>query len=212
MLLFSALKSSISFPRSSYGVLPSNRRYSCPRNSKKSSKISSMITNWEKRTTREPCSFSFIKSLSKTIILPQQLIKCSSVVKGGPGSTFSIKYGWFATFRSSITILLMAFIDSSPIAFTFVSSLTRTFLYNSRCISESPTNSFNSIFGNSDFSTSALIRRNMNGRRMSRNRSATLLFPRKQSSESNHVSKSSALANTSGSRKFNSAHSSCKLF
>lgn len=48
--------------------------------------MSSIRDIWEKMRTREPLAFMDLSSLSSTTILPALKTRCSSVVKGGPGS------------------------------------------------------------------------------------------------------------------------------
>ena len=82
---------------------------------------------------------------------------------------------------------------------------------NTFCISDMPTNKRISFLGSKDFSTSDLSLRRRKGRRTLCSFCTTSTLP-SEPSNLNQLSKSSDDANTSGSRKFRRAHSSCRLF
>lgn len=90
-------------------------------------------------------------------------------------------------------------------------SFSKSFWYHLRCIALKPTYKLILFLGNSDFSTSALIRRRRKGCKTLWSWETTLSWSPSCSSV-NQRSKSSCDEKMSGKRKLRRAQSSCKLF
>lgn len=188
---------------------------------------SSMRVICEKMRTRDPRSCRRGSSLSSSTILPLFSTRWSPVMKGGPGSAPSNRYGWLQHLRSCMTTLSRRERSAEPsiAATSFCSSA----LYHLRCISLMPILRMVSFLGGRPRSTSALRRRSKKGRRTlcscdttSASRAALASSPPSPPSAAapspgaapapNHSSNFSEDEKTSGSRKLSSAHSSCRLF
>mmetsp|Transcript_33907 Transcript_33907/g.73367 ORF Transcript_33907/g.73367 Transcript_33907/m.73367 type:complete len:314 (-) Transcript_33907:723-1664(-) len=160
---------------------------------------------------RDPFAFNLGMSLCNSCILPLFSQMCGPSVKGGPASAPSKRYGWLHTLRKCMSTFWRRACDGPPSALSSCASLRRMRLYQSCCISVRPMKSLVSFLGGREHATSFFTRRSMNGRRTVWSLRMTLSCPSFPSME-NHWSNCSESPKISGSRKFNNAHSSCRLF
>mmetsp|Transcript_8914 Transcript_8914/g.21078 ORF Transcript_8914/g.21078 Transcript_8914/m.21078 type:complete len:201 (+) Transcript_8914:1674-2276(+) len=170
--------------------------------------MSSTRVIWLKTKTLLPSALALSSSLSSTRSFALFSIRCSPSMKGGPGSWPSKRYGWLQHLRSCITMLSNRE-RSPPLPLIASTSFFSTLAYSAFCILLMGMYMLISVFWGRPFSTSALRRRRRKGRRM---RCSFPVTSSAFSEDSKNASKSSASANSSGSRKLSSAHSSCRLF
>mmetsp|Transcript_8051 Transcript_8051/g.17597 ORF Transcript_8051/g.17597 Transcript_8051/m.17597 type:complete len:217 (+) Transcript_8051:2062-2712(+) len=171
----------------------------------------------EKISTLCPRAFIFTSSLCSSTILPHEVYRWSPIGSCVRSSTPGKRYGWLQHFLNCITIFRMAVREPLELveeAELMVSmSLSSTWRYRFFCTEDIPVNKMVSDLGGRDFSTSALSLRSMKGL------SSLCSWPIMRclaswssTSRLNQSSNWSEEANTSGSRKFSRAHSSCRLF